>query len=635
MFSSIRIKGIGPHTDTTLALDPEDASLIEGHSQSGKSLVVDAICFALWGTDRSGKPFPVEAIAEGAKVADVELTTASGSVVHRRMDRGRNIQRSLIRGGETYDRMTEADLAHRLGPISQPLGDGKGAVPAGRLLLAPMSWRDLALGAGGGRPLRDVLDQVVPGGDLGAIIGQLLEADGDALRPDDCRDPRGAGDQRRAARKRRDEATGQLSEAEGALSAIGEEPESVAVDLDVASAVLSAASEWVGYDRAMERHATAAARHDEWLERRAAIGERPEYDKAELARAQGVLQRSRTAVQGAERALTQSQAQLEAADRALEAEEAGDVSHDPDVVAAQQDLEQAEHALSCVGDTCPTCGQEWHGALEAAEQAVETAHRDLGRITALAVATLAAAAADAGPEAARLRALIDRQEQELSAAREEAERVEQALYEHEAAAQSLREHDAAMRALGREPSVPAAPAPPGGARPSDEAAREAQAALDEARRIAGAAEERRRQREVAEQRVGRARSAVDAATEAAAHADRLVEAVRRAPSVRLARSLEALGDLGPVSLALPEKGGVEVLVDGRPWWLASTGRLVVADLCFRLALRRALGMTWWPLAVDDAQAWSGAWPEVDGPTILLRTVRCELRSSAARGEMAR
>ena len=58
----------------------------------------------------------------------------------------------------------------------------------------------------------------------------------------------------------------------------------------------------------------------------------------------------------------------------------------------------------------------------------------------------------------------------------------------------------------------------------------------------------------------------------------------------------------------------EVLIDGRPHGLASRGRRIYADLVLRLTLRRALRMTWFPVFVDDAQCWSGGWPETREPT---------------------
>jgi hypothetical protein len=49
-------------------------------------------------------------------------------------------------------------------------------------------------------------------------------------------------------------------------------------------------------------------------------------------------------------------------------------------------------------------------------------------------------------------------------------------------------------------------------------------------------------------------------------------------------------------------------IDGRPWWLASTGRQIVADARLRLALRSLSGLDWIPVVVDEAQSWSGDWP---------------------------
>ena len=73
-----------------------------------------------------------------------------------------------------------------------------------------------------------------------------------------------------------------------------------------------------------------------------------------------------------------------------------------------------------------------------------------------------------------------------------------------------------------------------------------------------------------------------------------------------------------------------VLIDGRGYTRASTGRRVRAGLALRIALRTLGKATWLPLFVDDAQAWSGAWPEANGPVIYLVTKgQAEISSSAS------
>jgi len=115
------------------------------------------------------------------------------------------------------------------------------------------------------------------------------------------------------------------------------------------------------------------------------------------------------------------------------------------------------------------------------------------------------------------------------------------------------------------------------------------------------------------------KTTVGIATKAVERAEALVEAVRKAPGAALKAKLADL-DTGPVSFRFGgDKLDLEVLVDGRPWWLASGGEEVHADACFRNALRIACKRPYMTMIVDDARAWTGAWPKWSGQTILLET----------------
>ena len=82
----------------------------------------------------------------------------------------------------------------------------------------------------------------------------------------------------------------------------------------------------------------------------------------------------------------------------------------------------------------------------------------------------------------------------------------------------------------------------------------------------------------------------------------------------------ALGDLGPVSFVFGDNPAVEVRVDGRPWWLASRGRLIVADAYLRAALRRVMELEFLPLVIDNVQDVGGQdLPALAPPLIVLRT----------------
>ena len=145
--------------------------------------------------------------------------------------------------------------------------------------------------------------------------------------------------------------------------------------------------------------------------------------------------------------------------------------------------------------------------------------------------------------------------------------------------------------------------------------------MDRVKAQVGAAQQRKKD-------LDEARAELDAAEgrygEQCGEVDRLgalLDAVRAAPSAVAQRQAEALGDLGPVSLEFGENPAVSVLVDGRPWWLASRGRQVVADVWLRSAIRRALGLAYLPIVIDNVQDVGGQpVPHLDdGPTIVLKT----------------
>lgn len=105
-----------------------------------------------------------------------------------------------------------------------------------------------------------------------------------------------------------------------------------------------------------------------------------------------------------------------------------------------------------------------------------------------------------------------------------------------------------------------------------------------------------------------------------ARLDALLGVVREVPSLLAAKQAQALGDLGPVSLTFSDNPAVSVLIDGRPWWLASRGRQVVADMHLRAAIRRAAGLTGLPIVVDNAQDVGGQpLAQIPGPVVILRT----------------
>ena len=99
MIASITISGAGPIEQGRYDLDPQGVTHIRGPSESGKTTMLNLVCFVLWGTDRDGKPFPVECVREGSKRASVELTLKTGSTISRTLDPRRNQMRALQKRG--------------------------------------------------------------------------------------------------------------------------------------------------------------------------------------------------------------------------------------------------------------------------------------------------------------------------------------------------------------------------------------------------------------------------------------------------------------------------------------------------------------------------------------------------------
>jgi hypothetical protein len=307
-------------------------------------------------------------------------------------------------------------------------------------------------------------------------------------------------------------------------------------------------------------------------------------------------------------------------------------------------------ATPTVGD-CPACGTT-----------LSTQHLELhlSRLTErVELATQALAREESESEAARERQITRAQgvltttEATLKAARQSLDAARTRAQAAETQARDRAAHSAAVRALGPQPAPEADPGPapvvstpPTGHDRPDTRSRaeaairaaadlEAQAAQGQALADAAAAAHTQR---VAD---ARDRATATAAAAAAAHqavlrAEAVLDAARRAPTEAATRAAAALdAQLTGTGVAVvwgsAAEGGPEadVLIDGRPWWCASSGRQVLADLELRVALRTlaqvrypglsVLGYADLPVIVDRAQDWSGRWPTVAG-VWLIRTV---------------
>lgn len=674
MIASISVTGIG-RLATRLDLPDGDCEIL-GESEAGKSLLVESICYAMFGRGSDGGAADVGLLT--GERADVAIGFVWGDALRRPVTPKGVGGATLTVDGTEHRHASQTGLASALGP------DLGGRARLCRLLMAPMAWT--ALPPSGKDSLAELVRSALPPSDLRAEVARLMADAGADLRPTDPIEEKPATEARRVANTERDRAQGRLEEARRkaapAAAPIVAAPSAEAIDRAVA--VLDARDAWLAYgsgadararrdalrqvierpapapvnpadvaeadaidtarvawerhDRANEQHRAvlarrvdAVARRDDVRARRSALGERPVADTAAL------------------RAKREQIARVDVRPfEAAAAEKAG-------VLAT---AEAAVKALAGKGRGCPTCGQEWAERAEAVAAAMHA--RDTARV-----------------ESERTQAALDRTRASLAALQAEVAAIEQA----ETAGRTW---DQRNRDIGPEPSVPVAPVAPvapdmarlGAARvewaanvreavvehsaltrrhaadvsaaraeldrlpvtevpepvtpcPSAEDVAAAEEVLRASAEADGVSAERERARADADRAVAAAERDVASTSAEADRLDVLVSACRRAPGAIAERESAALGDMGPASLRWTEAGGVEVLVDGRAWHRASTGRRILADLHFRAALARAAGLDWLTLFVDEAQSWSGAWPDVGVRQVRLRTAAGPLRVVSA------
>ncbi|MEZ4323016.1 MAG: AAA family ATPase [Myxococcota bacterium] len=580
MIKRMKIVGLGPHLDFRAELDPRGENTVTGPSESGKSFLVEAVLFALYGRSTAGR-FRPEAIHDGGTRALVELTLDSGLTVRRTITRSRSTTRAVVLGTEETSYGSEAQLAEALGP----LGRDPEAV---HTVLVPQSWQELA--SGNARKLRDLLARVLPSVGQADIIRALVAEEGFELQPgEEGLTDAQAGARRRDARKLRDESAGRVQLSAERLAALQDAtqaaPSEIALDADLAVRV----DAWEAYDRAARGMEQAAARKraaDEWDTRSAALGDEPAApgpdERAEIQTGQATVQMAMQQVQ--------------------------------QLAGQQQMLTMQRQMFSAGTDVCPTCQRPgWD------QGAVMVTQLDQQ------LATLSTQVGDAN---ARWQAA----QAELAAAMERHQANEARRAQHSAWSRSK----AALGPRPPDPEQAEVPSAPSGSRPTD-----AEVQSVRQYRARAAALETLQNRQTEELRA--ARAALETETQRQALADReaarwdaLLDAIRKAPSVVAAQQAHALGDMGPVTLQFGENPAVAVLIDGRPWWLASRGRQVVADAQLRNALRRAMEMPHLPLFVDNVQDVGGQpLPELPGPVVWLQTTDGKglfVRRKTTRGE---
>lgn len=546
MLTHVSIRGLGPHASFDADIDATGRTVLHGPSESGKSVLIEAICFALWGRTSAGSRMPGAWVRDGCTQAVVEL-------IHD----GRRLQRTLLPTGKTTQSIdgvaysTAAAFARAIGS----LGDDE---TTARVILAPLAWVPLA--AANARPLRDLLIRILPAADPAPRVRAMLEAQGLEVHPGEEHATEAAvARTRRDARKERDRADGRRAAAQERVEALRTQLHAMPAtpwDADAAEA-------WRQHDLDLARHRgqegaleRARARLQDYRRRAEALGPRPapgpDTDGLHAAtkRTDRVLLEARSAYRAA------AQRHAEARER--------------------------REALS-MADACDRCGRP------IADRAALRARLER----------------DESEAAEQVRRLLIAGQTARAAHDEAVQRHERAA----AASAAVQAWERGHAALGAPPKLPAeapAPTPPKAPRPA-------------AGGGAAALQQRRDDLAAAEQRAADARALHERLATEADRLDALLHAVRTAPSLALSSALGSLADLGPVELILGENPAVTVLIDGRPWWLASRGRQVVADAALRNALRRATAIPL-PIALDNVQDVGGQpLPALDGPWIELRT----------------
>jgi len=648
MYTHIEIRGLGPHTHTALNMDAAGCTSFTGPSEAGKSTVIDAICFAMWGQGRTGKALDVRAIRDGCDEVRVDLTLRSGTTLTRTLTktekgRGKTFRQMTKRDGSTHEYRTEKDW---LGALKW-MG---GKIDVLRTILVPLAWLPLTFTAGGGREFRNLLNEALPTiGTKREIIAEIMNELGFELGPHDPINQTDAIDLRRRCRQHLERAKGKLvgleeSRTELDETEVKERPDaaSVAESIETLRVEKAWAAGDAGRARALESGKAvylAWERAGQWDARLAALGDRP-ADEANL----DALGKARDSANRRAREAVKTLDTLERERSDLEdAVKPRQVGHPPrhmsdSINRAKRRQIDAQQALEAVSDVCPTCQRPgWDGALAAVQREASEAAEAVAAAEAEFIREQERLVKLESERAEKAKARLDAIGPEVKTAKEAVkaadERVSQATMQLADASSSPGvQWDRERKALGRRPPIPAevpAPPEPSSPRPPADLIAQAKAVLADHEHADGAARQLREDIAMVERQIATAGGEIAELTIELERLEALVAAVRREPSESVRRQLGALGDLGPVTLELNEKGGAAVLVDGRPWHLASTGRQVVADVWLRTGLRRAAKAPKLPLFIDCTQDVGGQILPRPVPCITLTTTNDHALAAAS------
>jgi len=328
MFASLHLENVGPHVDLTLTVDPAGHTTVRGPSGSGKSTLVRALAGLLWGDPVSTHDGDPDA------TFTIEAKTGKGNTLARTTRRF-----SFQKKGQPVGQYTFAGYA-------QVVGDYARRADVGRYILVPHAADDFYT-RNRGRDFRDILTAALGADDVAGIVRTIMGArpatdEAEAVpgdnRPDDPTDLKDALKAQTTANREASEATGAAKAAEAAVLRARAELARATVpsDAEVTAmhVVLNDADAWACYDRDAEKYVTATHARDRlvqqaqnWTERRAALGDRPEMPDTMVARvkvtnAERAVALARHDIQEAERQRARAEG-AEAARLAAETNSAG------------------------------------------------------------------------------------------------------------------------------------------------------------------------------------------------------------------------------------------------------------------------------------------------------------------------
>ena len=295
MIRTATMRALGPAEDQTLALftDLQQWVDINGSSKRGKTTLMRALSFTLWGEDIDGDRLGADLVRDDADKMEAEFVLLNGLEAGRTMTRKRSITRSVRRPGKTeVSPDSEVKMRAALGPLGHDHD-------LARLVMFPMSWQADALTGGDrsgaksrGRPLRDKLARILPAAPVVDVVARLMKEAGQPMREGDPLEEK-------AARKLQADANRDASTQRGAVDAIeaqivkAEERAQTAARFSAevvagAQAVLDLSAAWSQYEThgaavgAYEREVQALAA---WKQRFANQGPRPDDNGAEITKA--------------------------------------------------------------------------------------------------------------------------------------------------------------------------------------------------------------------------------------------------------------------------------------------------------------------------------------------------------------